>query len=116
MLVFLSKIFCKCFNLIPYHTELIHDLFFCTYGLCRIREIKMDPFCISRKNRATFLCIITNRYDSVKIDGLILIHMIGDMAGNVDTIFLHNGHRLRVHPMRFNTGAVNEPILTQEVS
>lgn len=61
----------------------------------------------SRYKGAVLVGMVAYGNDEIPIDPLVLIHMIGGMAGDVDTVLFHDSHSTWIEPMCFDPCRVN---------
>lgn len=96
------------FNLFPYAPECLLYLIRRTGYFRRVRKIFMEFDSHRRIPGASFPGMIANSNHEVEINVFILIHMIGCLRGNINTILSHRGNSVWMNAMSFHTGAVNK--------
>jgi len=102
-------------HLIPYLPEFLHDLFFATDCLRRVREIDMRSF-NAAEIKGTFLVGVTaQRNDKIEsLTGKQVDHL-GTMMGNIDSDFIQNRNGSRVYECCLGTGGKGFNAIAQEM-
>lgn len=98
-------------NLITNRSKGQEAFFFETLYTRWVWKALMKPVRVSRKNRAAFFGVVTNRQNVIELLVAELINALGPVAGNINAEFFHYGYRFRANFARPCAGALDfEPI------
>lgn len=97
-------------------SELFHDFFLSTSCFGRISKIPVELFCFCRKDRTTFLTIVTDGNNKIEINIGIFIDIVGCVGGDVNSIFFHGRNGIRIYTVGFDPCAINISLPIRKIS